>query len=40
MQEDFLFNMNDLSVNVGWLKVYVIQSKNRVVGNIGVNVKN
>ena len=29
-----------MCVNVDWIKVYVIQSKNGIMMNIGVNVKN
>ena len=33
-------NMNRASVNVGWMKMYVIQSKNGIMMNVEVNVKN
>ena len=32
--------MNCLSVNVDWVAWYVIQSKNRIIMNVGVSLKN
>ena len=32
--------MNPLSVNVDWMKAHVIQSKNGIMINVGVIVKN
>ena len=32
--------MNCLSVNVDWVAWYIIQSKNRIIMNVGVSLKN
>ena len=40
MKQDSQFSMNRVSVNVDWMKVYVTQSKNRIMMNVGVSVKN
>ena len=32
--------MNCLSINVDWVAWYVIQSKNRIIMNVGVSLKN
>ena len=39
-EQDSQFNMNRVSVNVSCMKVYVIQSKNRIVRKVGESVKN
>ena len=36
----FLVNMNSVSVNEDWKKVYAIQSKNGILMGVGVSVKN
>ena len=33
------FSMNLLSVNVNWIQLYVIESKNEIMMNVGVSVK-
>ena len=40
MKHDFQFNMNSVSANVDWMKLQVIQSKNGIIINIGVSIKN
>ena len=40
MKQDLQFNMIRESVNADLMKVYVIQSKNGIVMNVGVSVKN
>ena len=40
MKQDLWFNKNRGSVNLDWINVYVIQSKNGVMRNVGVNVNN
>ena len=32
--------MNPMSVNEDWMKMYVTESKNGIIMNVGVNVKN
>ena len=36
----FVFNMNRVNVNVDKIKVFVIQSKNGIIKNVDVTVKN
>ena len=41
MKQGFKFRINHhISVNVDYMKMYVIQSKNGIVMNVRVNVKN
>ena len=40
MKQDFQFQMNRVSVNVASLKVYVIQSNNEIMMDVGESVRN
>ena len=40
MKQSFQFNLNRVSVNGDWTKVYVIQSKSGIIMSISLNVKN
>ena len=40
IKQDFWVNMIHVSVNAYWMKVYAIQSKNEIMINVGVSVKN
>ena len=40
MEQDLKFNMNHVSVNVDWMKVYVIQTKIGILVKVGVSAKN
>ena len=39
MNQGFLFNIHRVTVNAYSIKVYVIQSKNRIMINVGVSAK-
>ena len=39
MKQDFKFSMNRVSLNVDWMKVHVIKSKNGIIMNVSVSVK-
>ena len=39
-EASFQCNMNRVSADVNWIKVYVIQSKNEIMMNVGVSVNN
>ena len=39
IKQDFCLNMTDVSVMVHWTKVYVVQSKNEIMMNVGVSAK-
>ena len=36
MKQNFSINMNHVSTNIDWIKLYVIQSKNGIIMNLGV----
>ena len=40
MKQNFWFSINLVNVNLDWMKVYGIQSKNGITINVGVSVKN